>query len=261
MSLFGRAQIMGGRQTQSGTLPAAILALSPVGYWKLDEPSGTTAVDSSGNGRDGTYVGSGYTLQGATGGDGNLYTDFGNGGASSRANIPDHDAWSVNTSSGLSVFVLMKPDSVSGTTALHALGKGGIGGTDFEWGLHICNGVAGRCQFWVLTAAGSGIQNGRMSGDPLTTNWQAVVAATGTPTSGAAYGFYRNSNTDIYTSITASASTYTNGPDDLLIGWGSNTPATGYFQGGLAHVAIFAGQLNATQVDSLMDAADADGWF
>lgn len=35
-----------------------ILADNPVGYWRLGESSGTTAVDSSGNGRNGTYQGS-----------------------------------------------------------------------------------------------------------------------------------------------------------------------------------------------------------
>ena len=44
-----------------GALETAILALSPIGYWKLDETGGTTAADSSGNGRNGTYGGT-YTL-------------------------------------------------------------------------------------------------------------------------------------------------------------------------------------------------------
>lgn len=35
-----------------------VLADSPVGYWKLEETTGTTAVDASGNGRDGVYKGS-----------------------------------------------------------------------------------------------------------------------------------------------------------------------------------------------------------
>lgn len=38
------------------TLTEEILADSPVGYWKLDETSGTTAADSSGNGHNGTYT-------------------------------------------------------------------------------------------------------------------------------------------------------------------------------------------------------------
>lgn len=43
------------------TLAERITALSPVAYYKLDETSGTTAADSSGNGNDGTYSG-GVTL-------------------------------------------------------------------------------------------------------------------------------------------------------------------------------------------------------
>jgi len=44
---------------------AAVLADSPVGYWPLNEASGTVALDASGNGHDGTYSGS-FTL-GASG--------------------------------------------------------------------------------------------------------------------------------------------------------------------------------------------------
>ena len=39
----------------SGTA-AAILSRSPVAFWKFDETSGSTAADSSGNGRNGTYT-------------------------------------------------------------------------------------------------------------------------------------------------------------------------------------------------------------
>lgn len=54
------------------TFDAAVLADSPAGYWKLDETAGATAVDSSGNGRDGSYVNSptlsstGVTLNGSS---------------------------------------------------------------------------------------------------------------------------------------------------------------------------------------------------
>ena len=34
-----------------------VIADAPVGYWRLNETSGTTAADSSGNGLDGTYIG------------------------------------------------------------------------------------------------------------------------------------------------------------------------------------------------------------
>ncbi len=41
----------------SAQFSAAVLANNPVGYWQLDETSGTTAVDASGNGLTGTYHG------------------------------------------------------------------------------------------------------------------------------------------------------------------------------------------------------------
>jgi len=44
-----------------GDYVSQVFVDSPIGYWQLDEVSGTIAVDSSGNGRHGTYVG-GVTL-------------------------------------------------------------------------------------------------------------------------------------------------------------------------------------------------------
>jgi len=52
----------GGASTGPAGLAAAILARSPIQYLKLDETSGTTTADSSGNGRDGTIGGTGVTL-------------------------------------------------------------------------------------------------------------------------------------------------------------------------------------------------------
>lgn len=52
-------------QASSGTFATAVTADSPLRWWRFGEASGTTAVDSSGNGGDGTYV-SGPTL-GVTG--------------------------------------------------------------------------------------------------------------------------------------------------------------------------------------------------
>lgn len=40
---------------------------APIGQWKMNEPSGTTMVDSSGNGHDGSYVG-GLSLASSVGG-------------------------------------------------------------------------------------------------------------------------------------------------------------------------------------------------
>jgi hypothetical protein len=66
-SLFGTSDLF-GRSTDplvSG-YEGEVLADSPLLLWKLDESAGTTAVDSSGNGNDGTYSGT-YTLAAASG--------------------------------------------------------------------------------------------------------------------------------------------------------------------------------------------------
>ncbi len=58
------------------TYSTAVLADSPLAYWRLGESSGTAAADASGNGHVGTYTGS-FTL-GAAGGttDGNTAVTF-----------------------------------------------------------------------------------------------------------------------------------------------------------------------------------------
>lgn len=45
----------GGGGGSPSTFSDLILSMNPVGYWPLDETSGTTAVDHSGNGLNGTY--------------------------------------------------------------------------------------------------------------------------------------------------------------------------------------------------------------
>jgi RHS repeat-associated protein len=52
-----------GQRTRiaGGSYPAQITAAAPVLYWRLDETSGLTVGDSSGNGRTGSYAGSGVT--------------------------------------------------------------------------------------------------------------------------------------------------------------------------------------------------------
>lgn len=52
-----------------GAYGTAVCADSPLGYWRLDETSGTSAADSSGNGHPGTYASSGvtYSTVGPTG--------------------------------------------------------------------------------------------------------------------------------------------------------------------------------------------------
>jgi RHS repeat-associated protein len=55
-----------------GTYSGTVLASSPLGYWRLDEASGTTALDKSGSNNPGTYSSSGVQLNQA----GSVATDL-----------------------------------------------------------------------------------------------------------------------------------------------------------------------------------------
>jgi hypothetical protein len=245
----------GGEATQS--LSAAILALSPLGYWKLDESSGTTATDSSGNSRNGTYTGSGYTLQGATGGDGVNYADFGNG-ASSHVAIADNNVWSVDNASGLTVFLLIKADSVAASGQRHPISKGAA--SNYEWAYVVNATRSGWLGGRVWDPAGIGQTASHI--DTLTTSWNAVAMTLSTSTDPL---IYRNSSTATSSVVSpeddSPGTTYTNGTAPVWIGWRADSAANQYHQGGLAHVAIFAGNLNSTQIGTMMTAADAEGWY
>ncbi len=236
-------------------LQAAIMALSPLGYWMLNEASGTTATDKSGNARNGTYQGTGYTLQGATGGDGATYVDLGNGGNSSDVNIADDNVWSLSSPATRTFFTLIKPDSVAGTTALYFMSKGSA--SNYEWGLNINEGAGGRLVATVWTAAGAAI-NQSIASSPITTAWQAIAVVLN---ASAIPKLFRNNNTDATTSSLNPGGTATNQGAAVQIGWRADSPASGYFQGGQAHQVVFSGELTPTQIQTLMTAADLDGWF
>lgn len=73
-----------------------VLADSPIGYWRLDETSGTTAYDSSGNGRNGTYSGTDYALGaiGAITGDPDRGLTFG-GSTNSSVSVAHHSSLAI----------------------------------------------------------------------------------------------------------------------------------------------------------------------
>ena len=76
---------------------AAVAADSPVGYWKLDETSGTTATDSSGNANHGTYSGTPSLGSRTLGGDFDSVSDF--DGTNDHVSIPalGSTGWSAYT--------------------------------------------------------------------------------------------------------------------------------------------------------------------
>jgi hypothetical protein len=93
------------------TLAAEILADSPLGFWKLDEASGTVAADSSGNGRDGTYTDA--AMAGAEDGPcniGGVAPAFASG---DFVDVPANAAWSLTST--LTIEALVRRDPASPT--------------------------------------------------------------------------------------------------------------------------------------------------
>ena len=231
------------------SLSSAILALSPVGYWKLDESSGTTATDSSGNGRNGTYSGT-YTLQGRNG-----YATF-NGG---RVAVADNDNWTISTNSGMSMFALVYQDAAA--TARKFIFSKGDAPTSWEWALYT-NASA------VIESVGWDLNGNNRMGETITSaaangEWQAVAWASPTYSASVRSSLYANSGTPLASSLvtTAGAGSNQNLGAAVHIGWRADNPASQGWTGAIAHAAIFPGRLTDANVGTLMTAAAAEGWI
>ena len=105
-----------------------VLADSPVGYWRLEETSGTTASDSSGNARDGLHVNT-PTLNVAGAYDGSVGVDY--NGSSERTTVADHAVFSADATGGLTVEAWVK----SGNVSASIVSKGAS--ANYEWDLWI----------------------------------------------------------------------------------------------------------------------------
>lgn len=132
----------------SNTYSSVVLGKGPVGYWRLGEAAGPTAVDSSGFGYDGTYKGSPTlgepgaivndpdTAIGCNGPDSKDYVEIPDPGDSAVFSQP-------TSGLGLTVEVWMRPDTLlfpgqvdsAGEILIHWLGKCVSGSGQCEWGL------------------------------------------------------------------------------------------------------------------------------
>jgi hypothetical protein len=129
-------QLGGGEEPPAATLTYAQLSARdrPALYLRLGESSGTTAADSSGYGRNGTYAGSVLPTRGVTGlltGDADLAADFSSG----RVEVADA-AWMDSTAFSVSAWIT--PDSVSSYRAIVTRDSSGASGRG--WNLYVLNG-------------------------------------------------------------------------------------------------------------------------
>ena len=241
----------GGTTTPTAaSLADTILALSPVGYWKLDEASGITITDHSANANHGVLEGTGGTHQGADG-------FFLFAGTGNRVIIPDHNGYSINTAGGLTAFYLYQAP-YAGAQWGQVFCKGAFNSTS-EWAVERYNALAG-LQRATVYAPNAIVQQSEEGGAAVATGqWYARAVTFGSTTHGGKPLIHQNSTTPFATTTrTLGASTaYANGTGGL--GLGGRIGTGGGYNGGLAHMALFPGVLSSAQIQSLIDAATSEG--
>jgi hypothetical protein len=181
-------------------------APGPMGYWKLDERTGTSSVaDSSGNGFSGTL----NSIQA----DDWVSGKYGSGidlDTSDSISVADNNVWSANNTNQLSVMGWIKLDTLSST--IEPFNKGN--GSNYEWALRIFSD--GSYRALLFTSAG---------GDYLTT----TQTGTGTFTTGRWYHYAMtvDLNTPLLTlyingvpvaTSSTTAGSYTNGTATVRFG-------------------------------------------
>lgn len=234
----------------------AILAESPVAYWLLDDSSGTSAPDETGNGHTGTYTGT-YSLASKGGPDSNSYVDL-NGGYVAVADAAD---LSVNTTGTISVVAFVYADA-SGTTLRMILSK--FAASNYEWAFYTDDGAAGRMSCSIHQSTGAGVVKYQTSSTGLTPTgqWTMVsfeIVGTTVAATGAIYtdGTNRTVNKSL-----GGGTSVANGTAPLWIGWRADSAANQNFLGGMAHVAIFDHSIFSDGGHaSIVASATAEGWI
>jgi hypothetical protein len=248
------ADVVAGWIPPVPTLQEAILALNPVGYWPLQETSGTVAADMAPSPVNGTY--SGVTLASQAGADGFSYPRWNPISSADVMSVPDEADFSVDTN-GLSFFFLTYPHSIGGTISSF-FSKGAVG--NYEYNLESSSSGQLHWQTFNLSGANSGQDRTSPTGVFAINNWAAYVLTTAGTGTAAAVEAYKNNNTPLVLTPANGSGVAGNGTAVLSVGnrftGGATSP-----NANIAHFAVFPGVLSATDVQSLMTAAANEGWI
>jgi hypothetical protein len=275
----------------SANYSSVVLAKGPVGYWRLGEAAGPTAVDASGFGNHGTYNGHPTFAQaGAIVNDSN--TAIGCNGPNSKDYVEIRDpgdgsqaVFSQPTSRlGLTVEAWMRPDALvfpaqpSGPDFyIHWLGKCVNGSGQCEWGLRFYSGDSqlrpNRISAYLWNPDG-GKSAGAYFQDDLTdvvSKWMHIVAVYepgDKDTAGAGVRIYRDGvkkhgPPEVETLYSAWDVVPVRGTLPVRLGTRdaatSGGAAVGYLTGGLDEVAIYPYALDDNQVMENYNAGQAGG--
>jgi hypothetical protein len=203
-----------------------VVADSPRAYWRLGETSGTNAVDQTGNGNTGTYLGGPSLDQpGALAGDPN--PAVGLDGSNDAVRAPN--ATSLSPTGGLSLEAWVKPAALPSSSATLVRKEG-------QYLLRL--GSAGQVTFR-LWKGGAIHELVTGSGAVAASSWSHVVAA------------WDGSTMTIYVDGTARASGSLAGPIDTtseLLFLGASFGDYDFLAGGLDEVAVYAAALPPARV-------------
>lgn len=226
---------------------AGVLALGPVGFWPLNETSGKTAFDASGNGYNGTYQ-SNVALGGA-GVPNPPFTGFAGGGRAAGFNSSDGNNSCVTLAN-----LPIDTNTVTITEWIYPTVSSDIGTT-----------------FW-NNSAGAGITGYYFNSAQLGYNWPpganqwtfgaffppadvwSFVALVITPTNAVYYLGNASGLSSVIDTETENPANFTTG---TAIGGPDNGSTTG-FNGSLSDVAVFNASLTPAQVTQLF--ADSGGY-
>ena len=145
-SRVSRGSCGGGGGGSALSLEDLIMSFDPVGYWKLDETTGTQADDSSGNARHGTYTN-------ATLNDQDGHATFSAG----YVEVSSHADFNLGLYGGLTCWGLF--DRTSGSWYIN---KAASSGSNYEWGMNV--GGSFQLQGAVFSSAGGAISTSIATG-------------------------------------------------------------------------------------------------
>lgn len=221
-----------------------VLADSPIGFWLLDETSGTTATDSSTNAINATYYNTPTLGENGTGG-GILKSVFFDGASSESAYTNATSTFNRAPNNSWSYEVWYKDNTTTNTTFEVACAwRGDLGSaTDLLGTITLNNSVAGRVQAVVPDAAETGFVILTYDGLGGNTNWHHVAV---TAASGGTLRLY----VDGVERATSTASRGTNTVNKRAV-MGANwnvSATTQFYTGNVAAYAIYNTELSAQRV-------------
>lgn len=230
--------VPGGTATQADTYDAALLAKSPVAFFRLQEASGSTMADASSNANDGTYNG-GPTL-GATGPfDGATGVTF--DGATQWGEAPHIAAYDPATGD-FSIVLWAKIGETWPASTQWLIGHGGNGETG-SWEAYL-RAIANSLQSRV-----AGVSCNSNTADISTTGYHMIAFTADRDGNGV---WYKDNTAAGSTSISAGSATDISIDNPLYV---ARRKASGYFAGTLSRVAFFTTLLSPTDIDDLWTAA------